>query len=142
MAKTSSAMRRSSAMSAGGNATVAEKSSPIVVDGEIATMTQKQLDDLIDMGAKRWTKGDKDRLYLRGALDAILGIETTSYKSGSISSATMNGEKISNNEANKIYRALGDAYINLNTGGIGGVLEGARKDMLVDAIDRKYRKKK
>lgn len=46
-----------------------------------------------DAGFKRWTKGGYDRLYIDAT---ACGLEYDTYKSGNISSATFNGEAISN----------------------------------------------
>lgn len=73
-----------------------EKAAGGFTDDEIKTLT--------DRGFNRWTKklpNGKviDRLYID---PEYLGLELTRYKSGNISSATFNGETISNSEARRI----------------------------------------
>jgi len=73
-------------------------------------MDEKKIEKLIEKGAKRWTKGGFDRLYVDAEL---LGLDLDYYKSGNISSATWKGEAISNSEAGrlgvtKIWLEIGD----------------------------------
>lgn len=71
---------------------------------EKAGFTDDEINTLTDRGFKRWTKKlpngkVMDRLYIK---PEYLGLELTRYKSGNISSATFNGETISNSEARRI----------------------------------------
>ena len=71
---------------------------------EKAGFTDDEIKTLTDRGFKRWTKKLSngkvmDRLYIK---PEYLGLELTRYKSGNISSATFNGERISNSEARRI----------------------------------------
>jgi len=59
---------------------------------------------------KEWIKEDMHRIYINN-LDQIYGLETTSYKTGNISSATLNGEKISNSRARQLSTDLSCAKI-------------------------------
>lgn len=69
-------------------------------------------DKLIELGGKRWQKREHNRIYLESAiLSKAIGLEAETYKTGNISSATLNGEKISNSQAGKIYGALGSANL-------------------------------
>lgn len=66
--------------------------------------TADEIKMLTDRGFNRWTKKSPngkvmDRLYID---PEYLGLELTRYKSGNISSATFNGETISNSEARRI----------------------------------------
>ena len=107
-------------------------------------LTETTIQNLIEKGASRWTKGDHDRLYLNGAAKEIVGLETTHYKSGSISSATLKGESISNNRAGKISDIICSAYIDLTTGNLYGrarsnsmdLLRAALDDLLLEAAER------
>ena len=101
-------------------------------------MTERQLNALLELGARRWTKGGKDRLYLSGALDDLFGLEVQRYKSGSISSVS----GMSNNKYRKMHAALDGVYINMITGGIGGTIGGSYTDQLTDILNQKYRKPK
>lgn len=71
---------------------------------------------LLSMGANRWTKYGKDRIYFNTE-DFIknLGIERENYKSGSICWAELNGEKISNSKCGKILCSLNDVWFNVDT---------------------------
>ena len=80
-------------------------------------MTQKMIEKLVAMGASRWTKGTNDRLYIKNAAAALIGFEFDSYKSsGMVSSAKINGEKISNTQAAKLIAVLDRAYIDVTAG--------------------------
>ena len=56
---------------------------------------------LINLGGKEWVKGDMHRVYFDNP-SALIGLETESYKTGNIKSATLKGEKISNSQAYKL----------------------------------------
>ena len=59
-----------------------------VYGGEYGTLTQKAVDELIALGARRWQKDGKDRLYIGEAGDAIIGLEVETYRStGNVSYA-------------------------------------------------------
>ena len=66
---------------------------------------------LEEAGFKRWTKGAHDRLYINAT---SLGLEYETYKSGSIRSATFNGEEISNSRAGRMLAMK--MYIDVTTG--------------------------
>lgn len=85
--------------------------------GGIKNSSIKKLEN---MGATRWTKNGKDRLYLNSAGLKIIGLETETYKNGSIMSAKLKGESISNSKAGRIGSAISEAYVDLNTGKIFG----------------------
>lgn len=76
-------------------------------------MNEKMINDLIDMGAKRWTKGDHDRLYITAE---ILGLEYESYSTGNVRYAEFKGEQISNSLAREMLASK--CYIDLTTGEI------------------------
>jgi hypothetical protein len=98
-------------------------------------LTETTIQNLIAKGASRWTKGDHDRLYLNAAANEIVGLEIEYYKSGSISSATLKGESISNNRAGKISDIICSAYIDLTTGKLYGRVRGDSMDLLRVALD-------
>ena len=98
-------------------------------------LTEKTIQNLIEKGASRWTKGDHDRLYLNGAAKKIVGLETEHYNSGNIRSATLKGEKISNSRARRISDVICNAYIDLNTGKLYGRVRGEAMDLLQAALD-------
>lgn len=74
-------------------------------------MTEERIFALTARGAKRWTKGNFDRLYVSAE---ALGLECTYYKTGSISSAKFNGHEISNSRAAQ-YKSY-KSYIDVATG--------------------------
>lgn len=77
-------------------------------------LTNEQIERLINAGASRWTKYERDRLYIKKLAD-LIGLSYTKYNTGNISSAELNGETISNSECNRILAALDKAYIDLKT---------------------------
>lgn len=77
-------------------------------------LTQDQIERLVNAGASRWTKYERDRLYIKRLAD-LIGLSYTKYNTGNISSAELNGETISNSECNRILAALDKAYIDLKT---------------------------
>tara|TARA_B100000900_G_scaffold414938_1_gene443132 strand:- start:364 stop:660 length:297 start_codon:yes stop_codon:yes gene_type:complete len=64
-----------------------------------------------DKANNLWEKYNKRRLYLDFA--KIVNLEVDRYNTGNISSAFLEGEKISNSKAYKYLQ--GKAYIDLNT---------------------------
>lgn len=63
-------------------------------------LNEEQIAKLENDGWARWTKGNFDRLYFNPDKNGILDVDY--HNSGSISSATWNGEGISNSEASRI----------------------------------------
>ena len=60
-------------------------------------------DKLIEMGLMVWEKANHKRIYInRSHYEELLGLKITCYKTGNISSAEINGEKISNCKAKAI----------------------------------------
>src|SRR5690349_1689450 len=59
------------------------------------------VETLTAIGGSRWTKAGHDRVYIN-AWAALAGLETTRYNTGNISSATYQGEDISNSQAYKL----------------------------------------
>tara|TARA_R100001086_G_scaffold161346_1_gene86896 strand:- start:281 stop:589 length:309 start_codon:yes stop_codon:yes gene_type:complete len=76
-------------------------------------MTQATIEKLValEIGTK-WEKYGKSRLYLDW--HKLINLELKYYKTGNISSAKLNGEKISNTYAYKIKG--GQCWIDLITG--------------------------
>lgn len=71
--------------------TTKEQKTGKLTDDEIAALENK--------GFNRWTKGNIDRLYIK---PTYLGLDLEYYKSGNISSATFNGDSISNSEGRRL----------------------------------------
>ena len=61
-------------------------------------MEKEEIKALEKKGFNRWTKGDMDRLYFNIEKSGYLDY----YKSGNVSSAYLEGERISNAEAYRI----------------------------------------
>lgn len=68
------------------------------------------IEELIRVGGTRWQKAGRDRVYFNGPA-TWYGLETNRYNSGNISTASLDGEKISNGKAHKICVDLGYAKI-------------------------------
>jgi len=66
-----------------------------------------KIEKMIEIGGKEWKKDDKHRIYFNeSVLAKLIELDCNRYNTGNISSATLNGESISNNEAGKIYSSL------------------------------------
>lgn len=74
-------------------------------------MTEQMIQELVNRGFNRWTKGNMDRLYVNAD---TLGLECDYYKTGNICYATFQGEKISNTHAKEMRSAK--TYIDVATG--------------------------
>lgn len=74
------------------------------------------VEDLIAMGAKRWEKAGYDRLYLNNAGLKLAGLEISRYKTGNVSLAKINGEKVSNAKGSRMASIVERAFIDLTTG--------------------------
>lgn len=95
-------------------------------------MTKEMLiEKLEEMGATRWTKYGKDRLYFGGACEAF-GLITEAYKSGSISYAEFRGERISNSKGGKMGCSFNKIYLDLASMKLVG-----EKDEVYDIIKEK-----
>ena len=77
------------------------------------TNQETLIKNLLDGGAVRWTKYGKDRIYLRNFLKENSGLEIERYNSGNISSAKLNGEKISNSMAGILLNCIDKAYYDI-----------------------------
>ena len=67
-----------------------------------AATTEKLITALEEKGFKRWTKGDKDRMYVDAE---TLGLKAQKYGSGAVKHAEWLGEKISNREGTAMLHA-------------------------------------
>ena len=78
-------------------------------------LNEKMIAALESKGFKRWTKetarGTLDRLYINSTL---LGLELEYYKTGNISDAYLNGERISNSRGYSYKSAK--TYVDVQTG--------------------------
>lgn len=82
-------------------------------------MNTYDAETVVAVGGNRWTTpdGQHDRIYIdRPLWMSWVGLEITQYKSGSIRYASLNGEKISNSEADRIWHAFRHVYVDVATG--------------------------
>ena len=64
-------------------------------------MNKSAEEKLIDAGGNLWEKGEMRRIYLNEWLE-LAGVNITRYNTGNISSASINGEKLSNAKASEL----------------------------------------
>lgn len=67
------------------------------------------------IGGKRWRKNGHDRVYINHWAE-LAGLKITRYNTGNISSATYQGEAISNSQAYKILGTLAEVWFDANDG--------------------------
>jgi hypothetical protein len=67
------------------------------------------------IGGRRWQKNGMDRVYLND-FETVPGLELDHYKSGSISYAALDGEKISNSEGGRLATAVDKVYFDAADG--------------------------
>lgn len=77
-------------------------------------LNEKIIKALEAKGFKRWTKGNMDRLYIDAK--TALDFEYDTNKSGHVSGAWLNGEKISNTRGSELVSSK--TYIDVNTGAL------------------------
>ncbi len=100
------------------------------------TTSTPMLDHLQAIGGQLWERDTMRRVYFNG-LAGWLGLKTTHYKTGNVSSARLHREKISNSQARKIMSALLDAkvYFDLADGKFHGRgISNGRFQQVVSAI--------
>lgn len=91
-------------------------------------MTEQMIAKFEDAGAKRWTKGDYDRLYINAG---VLGYTYQKYNTGNIKSAkSPNGVDISNSEMYRVLNAK--TYVDVKD---GSVHTNYNDTMYTDALD-------
>lgn len=73
-------------------------------------ISEKTIKALEEKGFNRWTKGNIDRLYISASQ---LGLVCTFYKTGNISTAVFQGERISNSQARRMMGAK--TFLDLKT---------------------------
>lgn len=66
-------------------------------------MTNEQIQKMVELGGNEWKAGEKHRVYFdRETLHRLAGLEIELYNTGNVSSAKLNGKKISNSRANHL----------------------------------------
>lgn len=92
------------------------------------------VEQLEKAGGKLWEKGEMRRVYFNATeLERHFGLEIHTYNTGNISSAKLDGEKISNSQASKHANALhlGKLWYDLVAGKwMQQGLEGYAKDII------------
>lgn len=76
-------------------------------------LNERMIEKMTNKGFNRWQKGNMDRLYIN-ARD--LGLECDYYNTGNIKSARLNGEHVSNRQADKMLYAK--TYVDVKTGAL------------------------
>ncbi|MFI5687928.1 hypothetical protein [Streptomyces sp. NPDC051636] len=70
---------------------------------------------MVAIGGNRWQRGDKDRVYLNNWAE-FAGIETSHYNTGNISSASYQGDGISNSQAYKLLGSIDKVWFDAADG--------------------------
>lgn len=96
------------------------------------------LETMTAIGGKEWIRGDKHRVYLNNWA-ALAGLETSHYNTGNISSASYQGERISNSQAYKLLESIDKVWFDTATGKLHcrygwGSARVASREELWDAI--------
>lgn len=73
-------------------------------------MADITLDTLTAVGGKEWKRDDKHRVYFND-LASLFGLKTSHYNTGNISSASLDGQPISNGRAREIAGALSGSKV-------------------------------
>ena len=99
-------------------------------------MNEEKIAKLEAAGAKRWSKYDKDRMYVDVTL---LGADIDYYKSGNISSAEWNGERVSNADggrllASKVYVDVADGSLHVCSDFDEGSIREAAEAFMAEAL--------
>jgi hypothetical protein len=63
------------------------------------------IETMTAIGGNRWQRAGKDRVYINNWAE-FAGVSTTQYKSGNISSASYQGEHLSNSQAYKVIGCI------------------------------------
>lgn len=72
---------------------------------------------MVAIGGSRWTKNDMDRVYINNWA-RFIGLEVSTYNTGNISSATLDGERISNSEAGRLLGMVEKVYFDVTDGSV------------------------
>lgn len=100
---------------------------------------QRTVEKLKAAGGSEWESGDNHRVYFND-LPELYGLQAERYGTGNISSAKLDGQKISNSKARKIESGLfgGKVWYNVKTGEYEskGLSESAAKK-IISNIQRK-----
>lgn len=81
----------------------------IALGGRKEKRVEVTAENMVAIGGSRWQRGDKDRVYVND-WQQYIGLEVDRYNSGNISSASLDGETISNSEAYRLLTAVYKVY--------------------------------
>lgn len=99
-------------------------------------MSEETISRLEAKGFKRWQKGSLDRLYIN-ATD--LGLVVSYYKTGNVSSATWQGERITNADARRLMGSK--VWVDVSTGELHVRTDydnGTDESMTLESVARAY----
>lgn len=96
-------------------------------------LTEEGIERLIALGANRWSKYGKDRIYLKN-IAKELGLEFEKYNTGNISSAKFKGEAISNSKCGRMLSQIEKAFIDITAGEV--VMDGKEDEgqLFIDSL--------
>jgi hypothetical protein len=77
------------------------------------------IETMTAIGGNRWQRGDMDRIYINNWAE-FAGLETSHYGTGNISSASYQGETVSNRQAGLIAGAINKVWFDVTTGKLQG----------------------
>lgn len=72
-------------------------------------------ENMVAIGGNRWKRGDKDRVYFNDWAE-MAGLELGHYNTGNISSASYQGESISNSQGHKILGSIDKVWFDAADG--------------------------
>ncbi|MGW4810570.1 hypothetical protein ACWEPB_02845 [Kitasatospora cineracea] len=75
------------------------------------------VDTMVAIGGRRWQKNGRDRVYLNDWID-LAGIDTTCHGTGTIATATIDGQAIASNRLGRILNAVDKVWFDTATGQI------------------------
>ncbi|MCX4792537.1 helix-turn-helix domain-containing protein [Streptomyces sp. NBC_01221] len=77
------------------------------------------IETMTAIGGNRWQRNGKDRVYINNWAE-FAGIETTNYNTGNISSASYQGEGVSNSQAYKLLGSIDKVWFDAADGKLHG----------------------
>ena len=67
--------------------------------------TEQMIEKLVEVGGSEWQRGGKHRVYFNN-LHEWYGLKLSFYNTGNLSSATLDGDHMSNTQASRLYGRL------------------------------------
>lgn len=78
-------------------------------------VTDEMINILWSYGAERWSKYDKDRLYVGNSIMRFADIDYKTDAKGNKVNIVISGKEINNKELEQVYKCLETAYVDLIT---------------------------